>query len=238
MKKVYPKVEIIRNTQVHLYKNSGLSQNDDKGIIELIGPEPLARHLGLDYRLVDEIPSSDPQFKTAGLLDRPKKRIYISRRFPPEQRRLTGMHEVVHYMIHDHIGRDCLHRDRPVDSAIPRTHVDQHEWEATNIACLILMPEKMVKRQFAKIFRLNIGEPLALDEYASHHLDQPLADLRQMDVKRQYLFLSTTHKYIDHVEPLYSWFKVSPTAMAIRLEELNLIAPARHRGTPQLHIVT
>ncbi len=197
----------------------------------------MAKFLGLKYVEMEVIPSNDPDFEVAGMLDRSNKTIYVSRRFPAEQRRLTGMHEIMHWMLHMHVGRDVLHRDRPI-SHLPRNgSVGWYEWEATNVACQYLMTEKMVEEKFAQMYGLHIGEPIEFNEGVAFFLNKKIENLRKMGVKQRAMLLATTQSYSRPITPLYRHFKVSPTAMAIRLQELNLLAPDRLRGKPNLRII-
>lgn len=237
MVNIDPRYEIVRKTQIEIFRRSGIAPHDYEGIIELLSPQVIAEDLGLSYIVVEELTSSSSMFKTAGILDRRNKQIIVSNEFPVEQQRLTGMHEVVHWMLHEHIGRDVMHRDRPI-SIVPEQHnIDYVEWEATHIACLSLMPEKMVKERFAVTFRLPYGQALELDEDAAFYLNREIEELRKMTLRQKSLLLVMAHSFERPFDPLHKFFKMSPTAMAIRLEELELIAPDRWKGTPRLRIV-
>jgi len=203
----------------------------------LFSPEAISEYLGLNYRNVEVIPSNDPNFEVAGMLDRTNRTIYVSRRFPVEQRRLTGMHEVVHWMLHEHVGRDCLHRDRPISYLPQRRAVEWYEWEATNVACQFLMTEKMVKERFALVFHLPFGGSIQIDHHIAFHLNNDIEDVRRMDSMERSILLATTDFYGVHIVPLHQQFKVSTTAMAIRLQELGLLAPDRWKGKPDLRLV-
>lgn len=227
----------VRNTQISLFKDSGIDKNDFKRLIHLLAPEMLADYLGLEYHEVEKIPTNDCTMEVAGLLDRENKTIYVSKEFPAEQRRLTGMHELVHWMLHENSGLDLMHRDRPISYLPKEGSVDRIEWEATNVACQYLMPKKMVKRKFSEIFDLPREKPLVFDENVAFFLNENIEKLRGMDRLQRARRLATAQYYGSHIISLHQQFKVSPTAMAIRLLELELIAPDRQRGRPDLHIV-
>jgi hypothetical protein len=229
--------DIVRKTQIALYKNSGIESSDFTGLIELISPENMADFLDLSFKIVDVIPGANPNYEVAGMLDRTNRTIWISRQFPNEQCRLTGMHEIVHWMLHGHIGRDVLHRDRPITDQPQQGSVPYHEWEATNVACQLLMPEKMVTNKFAELFGLSRGEPIEFNEDVAFHLNMDIEQLRRFSIKQRAMLLATTRSFGRPITPLHQLFKISPTAMAIRLQELELIAPDRRRGTPNLRIV-
>ncbi|MFT5548093.1 MAG: Zn-dependent peptidase ImmA (M78 family) [Candidatus Azotimanducaceae bacterium] len=236
LNKLDPRHEKVRNTQIEIFRESGVSY-DDRRILDLIGPEPMAFHLGLSYEEWDEIPSGNAGFKVAGFLERSKNRIVVSKEFPAEQRRLTGMHEIVHWILHANIGRDKLHRDRPIDSVPKRTGYDEIEWEATHIACLCLMPEKLVKQYFAETFGLNSDEPIRMDEEVAFHLGMKHEKLENMSLRQRSLEVSTARRFGRNITPLHKQFKISPTAMAIRLEELDLVTSSMWQGKPNLQLV-
>lgn len=229
--------DVVRNTQIALFKESGVDPQDFNGLIDLFGPERLANYLELDYRELEVIPSSNPDFEVAGMLDRTNRIIYVSRAFPLEQQRLTGIHEIMHWMLHQDVGRDRLHRDRPI-SHLPRENsVLWYEWEATNVGCQYLMPEKLVKERFSLVFGLRVGEQIQFNEDVAFYLGRDIEDLRRMDYKDRATLLATTESYGRPIVPLYRQFRVSPTAMRIRLQELDLLAPDRWRGRPNLRVV-
>ncbi len=229
--------DLVRKTQIALFQESGVDKSDFDGIIELLGPEKIARYLSIKYIEVDELPSNDANIEIAGVLDRTNKTIYVSKKFPIEQRRLTGMHEIIHWMLHKNVGRDHLHRDRPISRVPGKDSVDWYEVEATNYACRYLMPEKMVKEIFARSFGLHIGEQIEFNENVAFHLGKDIEIVRTMDQMQRAILLATNSSFGRAIIPLYLQFKVSPTAMAIRLKELDLLAPDRWRGKPNLRVV-
>jgi len=231
------KYDVVRKTQIAHFQNSGVDRQDFDGLIELFSPESTAEFLGLEYVEREVIQSDGPDFEVAGMLDRSNKIIYVSRRFPVEQRRLTGMHEIMHWMLHIHVGRDVLHRDRPISHLPQNGSVKWYEWEATNVACQYLMTEKMVKERFSHMYGLDFGEPIEFNEDVAFFLNKNIEELRKMGSKKRAMLLATTQLYSRPITPLHRQFKVSPTAMAIRLQELNLLAPDRLRGKPDLRIV-
>ena len=236
--KYVDKYEAIRRTQITLFRDSGLGESDYPGMIELFGPRPLADFLGLTYKEVDDIPSENANFLTAGTLDRREKIIQVSLRFPPEQRRLTGLHELMHYMLDHDIGKETLHRDRPIDHQSGRNKVAFVEWEATHVACQYLMPEKLVKTIFSSFFHLEYGYPLCFEPNTAFHLNEKdETRLSKLDLRQRSLLIAQATFYGVSLIPLYEFFKVSPTAMAIRLEELKLIDSNSYKGKPILRIV-
>jgi Zn-dependent peptidase ImmA (M78 family) len=237
MADVDPRYEIVRRTQVAIFRESGVAPDDLKAAIGILDPRVVADYLGLNYCEVEEIPSGDWNYRTAGLLDVANKRIYISRAFPLEQQRLTAMHEIVHWFLHRNVVGGMLHRDRPVNHRPKENEVPLFEWEATHVACLALMPEKAVKNYFAEVYDPPFGQPLTLDETAAFRLGLDIEAARKLSMLDKAILLATASHYGRPVVPLCKFFKVSRTAMAIRLQELGLIAPDRPRGRPHLCIV-
>ena len=229
--------DIVRKTQEALYLDSGIDANDFDGLINLFSPEILAEYLGLWYHELEEIPTDDRTKEVAGLIDFKQKTVFVSMQFPADQRRLTGMHENIHWMLHRHAGLCSMHRDRPISYLPKEGSVKQIEWEATNVACQYLMPEKLVKEKFAEIFKLSGGEAFEFNENTAFFLNRDFDELRKMDDLGRARQLATAQYYSDHINPLHQLFKMSPTAMAIRLLELNLLAPDRYRGSPNLRVI-
>lgn len=238
MSVIDPRFEIVRKTQKQMYWESGLTGDDHEALMDLLGPKALADYLDLAYIEVDKIPSDDPRYETAGLFDRRRRIVRVSREFPREQQRLTGMHEIMHFMLKHDVGRNGeLHRDRPIGH-LPKQHeVDPMEWEATRIACKALMPEKLVRLRFADAFGVAPGEKLEFDEAAAFRLGTDIEALYRMERRQRILLLVGTANYGRPIVPFHRLFRVSRTAMAIRVEELELVVPDRQRGRPKLRLV-
>lgn len=232
-----PRYLRVRRTQEKLFtelKRAG----DDRAKVDFLDPKLLIEYMGFTYKEVTEIPSQDPKYRTAGYLDRDNKEVVISLAFLPEQRRMTAMHEAVHIILHEGIGKGKIHRDRPIDFGA-KSHASEIEREATEIASLCLMPERLVHQRFAETFRLNREQPLKVDEDVAFHLGVSIDRLSTMDLRATTLHLvrATTYGYDRAIRPLHQQLKVSPSAMAIRLEELKLVIAAPRRGPPRLKVV-
>jgi len=230
-----PRYSIVRSTQKALYKESGISASNSNAIIDLFHPENIAEYLGVKFVRLEEIPSGDIGYETAGMLDRDNKTIYVSNKFPIEQQRLTGMHEIIHWMLHkDRV----MHRDRPIEKTQNRRNISPIEWEATHFACLYLMPEKMVKQIFSETFNLSPNTQICFDEAMAFDLNVDIEKLLKMPRMERTIKLVTATRFNGNmIMPIHKRFKISPMAMAIRLMELDLLAPDRRRGKPNLQIV-
>ena len=158
--------------------------------------------------------------EVAGTIDKCSKQIHISRQFPQHIRRFTAAHELGHALLHETSG---LHRDRPLDGAtISRNAV---EFEADKFAAFFLMPRKLVQTTFNRFFltdRFTLTEAtafaLGLGTYES--LIKKFKTLRQLS---RVLASAEQYNGLQFIS-LANQFRVTTEAMAIRLEELELLA--------------
>ena len=144
----------------------------------------------------------------------------MSRQMKADVRLFTSAHELGHILLHPKLRQ--AHRDRPLDGA--SVSRDPIEREADIFASSYLMPSKLVKERFSKLFQADQFELTDLTVFALWGANGETA--RQMVKNRRQLsfILATTERYNGkQVVSLASQFKVSPTAMAIRLEELELL---------------
>ena len=191
--------------------------------IDMLDPSIAFRLMGYDYDLdetLGQYRSQGQLIEVAGVIDSSSKRVRISRRFSTEVRAFTAAHELGHAVLHEARG---LHRDRSLDGTLQSR--DPIEKEADKFATFFLMPEKLVKSRFesqfaTECFALNEATVFALsggnlsDFQKKHH---SLRDLSRILAKAEYyngLYFTS----------LSNQFRVSPEAMAIRLEELKLLA--------------
>ena len=147
------------------------------------------------------------------------KQVHISRQFTRDICSFTAAHELGHAMLHEAV---ALHRDRPLNGAsISR---DAIEFEADKFATFFLMPQKLVQDTFKRFF---LTEKFSLDETTAFAIG--LGDFQAVKNKfktlRQLskLLASTEHYNGTRFISLANQFRVSTEAMAIRLEELELL---------------
>lgn len=88
-------------------------------------------------------------FEIAGLIDKKKKLVRISKNFPQETQNFTAAHELGHAILHR---QTIMHRDRSLDGSttVPKT---PEETQADKFATYFLMPSKMVEEIFFEIFK-------------------------------------------------------------------------------------
>ena len=195
------------------------------GIPTLFDPRNVADHCGLYFDARDRLETDyGGGGEAAGIWQRERSTILVSTRFPYETQRFTAGHEIGHFILHPHVGNRTLHRELAVDA--PRGPRAPLEQEADYFSACLLMPRKAVIAEFD--VRFMSKHPLALTETVAYHLKieigplfaQPRGSLlfagavaraQQFD-RRRFMSLATH-------------FGVSVPAMAIRLQELGLVAP-------------
>ena len=193
--------------------------------VDMLDPTIAIKLIGFDYDLADslgEFRVEGKNIEVAGLIDRGAHRVSISRNLPHITHRFTAAHELGHAIMHKEAR---LHRDRPMDgSSQDKTKRNVIEKEADKFAAYFLMPEKLVRGRFEKIF--GVSNAFVLNDDTAFALnpgkpDELLSRCRNLrDLTR---ILAKTEYYNGrHVNSLAAQFHVSPEAMAIRLEELGL----------------
>lgn len=159
--------------------------------------------------------------EVAAVVDRERRKVYMSSRYPLVVQNFTAAHELGHVILHPHI--DVKHREFPKDG--PSSQRDWEEREADWFASEFLMPEKQVRLEFAKRFGRI---PFHLNEDTAYALCGSSIDkvLRQCRCPRDISRLLAEATMFNGVPmaSLASRFAVSSKAMAIRLNELELIA--------------
>lgn len=189
----------------------------------LFDPRNVADHCNLFFEARDRL---DTDYRgggeAAGLWQRDRSTILVSRRFPFEIQRFTAGHELGHFILHPGIGDRTLHREIPVLG--PRSDRPPLEQEADYFSACLLMPRKAVIGAFEARFT---KQPLVLTETVAYHLKvdtgalfaQPRGSLMFAEaIARAQQFDRQRFK------SLAQYFGVSVRAMAIRLDELGLTA--------------
>lgn len=194
--------------------------------IDMLDPAIALKFIGYDCNIdetLGQFYSSGKLIEVAGTIDKSSSRVRISRRFENHIQNFTAAHELGHALLHQ---TGSLHRDRPLDgTSISRDPRDPIEWEADKFATFFLMPAKLVKTTFKKFFLtdkffLNEETAFALGFSDFMGLKGKVKTLRQLSR----VLASAEHYNGRHFTSLANQFRVSTEAMAIRLEELELIA--------------
>lgn len=226
----YTKQEIAtlaRKLQAELWKHRHVIWRGTKDISPEVAIDPVValRALGYNVSLCETLgqhSQDGERFEVAGFIDSSKHEVSLSRTPAPQVRNFTAAHELGHAILHNGMG---LHRDRPIDGSSEHGKRDAVESEADAFAAFFLMPEKRVNAAFADKF---LKAPFSLTEESAFALmSQDIDSLRvrcrtHHDLART--LAAAAYYNGAHFTPLAQQFDVSVGAMAIRLEELNLIA--------------
>lgn len=191
--------------------------------IDMLDPSFALELLGFDFGLEETLGfylEKGQKIEVAGLIDKSTKQVRISRQFPQSIRMFTAAHELGHAVLHRGNG---LHRDRPLDGV--RRSRDAREFSADKFASYYLMPQKLVRDRFVSLFGTDnfiLDEATVfalvqkgLPEFLHKHKN--LRDLTRLLAGAEYY---NGRRFVS----LAKQFRVSEEAMAIRLEELELIA--------------
>lgn len=187
-------------------------------------PDVAARVLDLEFEYREQLGCygvGSNRTEVAGMLDRRRGIIAVAARFPDESRRFTGAHEVGHAVLHP---GELFHRDRPmINSDIASRPLQERE--ADYFAACFLAPKKLVEEEFVRRFGRS---PIVLTNDVAFHL---VGNLRQHEL------LTSKTGSLDFAvavasacsfngrrfQSLAKIFGVSISAMALRLQELNLV---------------
>jgi Zn-dependent peptidase ImmA (M78 family) len=163
----------------------------------------------------------DDQFEVAAVIDDTTQHVEVSGENRRDTLRFTTAHELGHALMHE---SDGLHRDRPLGEVSSNPNRDRREWEADKFASYFLMPEKQVRPEFARRFD---SDQLYLDDNTAFGL-RPGSERElspQSTERRDFArVVAETQQFGgSHFHSLSERFGVSTEAMAIRLEELDLV---------------
>jgi Zn-dependent peptidase ImmA (M78 family) len=191
--------------------------------VELLEPSKALELTGYDFVLEETLGvfrDKGVDVEVAGLIDREGRRVSVSRSFRPNVRRFTAAHELGHAVMHE---GTLLHRDRPLDGT--RFARETIEVEADRFAAYFLMPKNLVKKRFAKVFCVKdkfLASENALFAFGQEEIRKSVENCRT--VRELARNLAKTNHYNGRAFPsLAEQFNVTIEAMAIRIEELELI---------------
>ena len=217
---------IVRDLQRELWRVRGelFPEGQEVDPLDLLNPDLAFRSLGFRAELVESLGQhrweGEPA-EVAGIIDASERTVRISRRFEPQVRRFTAAHELGHAVLHDARG---LHRDRAVDGSQLGGSYDRTEREADIFATCFLMPEKLVRAAFEKVFKARTFVLAEDTAFALNPTDPGgLLDTRRSDRDLSRMLAGATGYDGVHFVSLADQFGVSVEAMAIRLEELKVV---------------
>lgn len=180
--------------------------------------------IGYEFELADslgQLMTSSGMIDVAGFIDKSKMYAGVSSQFPLTTRNFTAAHELGHAVLHDAVG---LHRDRAFDGVSVSGPRERVEVEADKFATYFLMPEKVVRAEFAH--RFSVERFQITDDTAFALINDTQESLRRKCTSLRHL--SRIMADADHCAGKFfvtmaDRFRVSNEAMAIRLEELHLL---------------
>ncbi|HEY2583079.1 MAG TPA: cyclodeaminase/cyclohydrolase family protein [Mucilaginibacter sp.] len=214
----------VQNT-LWLYRDILGQKVTEENIIDLLKPDMVLTQI-LNYQYfelesLDQNIKDNDGFEIAGIIDKAKKSVAVSRQFPKETRNFTAAHELGHALLHE---QTVLHRDKPIDgSGIGNTR-DAVEIEADKFATYFLMPEKLVNDFFKQLFLtskfvINENTVFSLMGGSLAAFKRTCKNLRDLS-----MILAAAESYNgQQFRSLADIFNVSQTTMAIRLEELGFV---------------
>ena len=158
--------------------------------------------------------------EVAGIVDRERRTVYVSAKYPFVVQNFTLAHELAHVILHPHV--DVKHRELPKDG--PGRQKGWEEREADWFATAFLMPERQIRKEFSRRFA---AAPFRLTDDSAFALCNSSVDkiLKQIRLPRDLSKILSDATVFGGVSfpSLASRFAVSSKAMAIRLDELKLV---------------
>ncbi|GAA3523422.1 hypothetical protein GCM10022393_42850 [Aquimarina addita] len=184
----------------------------------------LKKALGYHYAVTEGIYLSEngsEDYEIAGLIDQKQRIVLVSNGFDKNTQNFTAAHELGHALLHK---QTILHRDRPIDGSGKKLRRNTTEYQADRFATHFLMPSKLIKSVFRELF---LTDKFTINEDNSFNLIQDSPNKLRADSKnlRGLAFkLASAESFSNqNFKSIYKLFGVSVTAMAIRLEELELL---------------
>ena len=195
------------------------------GDIDLRDPK-LALRL-LDYQVEEdeclgEYIGEDGRNAVAGIIDGKNRIVRLCPSFPSHVRNFTASHELGHAVLHPPMTQ---HRDRPIHGGDNSVRRSMQEKEADEFAAFFLMPTEQVIGEFRRMFQSVPFIPTEETAFALYraNLDDLLHQWKSTrDGARE--LAQTTHFDRYYFKSLAERFGVSNEAMAIRIDDLGLVA--------------
>ncbi|WP_291127573.1 cyclodeaminase/cyclohydrolase family protein [Flavobacterium sp. UBA7682] len=173
-----------------------------------------------DFGMLPKLDDNDDGSECAGYIDQRERHIVLSGNYKNVVQNFTAAHELGHALLHN---QHILHRDIPLDGShtIPRL---PEERQADKFATYFLMPKKKVVNSFIKQFgksKLSIDNDTAFNllRVSTSELREKCKSLREFTI-----LVASAEIYAGKpFKSLAQEYRVSVTAMARRLEELQLV---------------
>lgn len=219
--------ECVRELQNLIWSNKNIiwKKNTPKNLFEILKPDLILRLvLGYDYFSSSNygVPNKNGEvIEVVGVIDQPNKLVMVSNKHSQQVQRFTAAHELGHAILHN---QPVMHRDLSVNSHGKTKVRPKIETEADKFATYFLMPKKMVVYEFEKIYSRKI---FVLTENSAFQFGgKSIRDFRNEFKNSRELStkLASSESFNNnYFVSLADRFNVSTQAMAIRLEELNLL---------------
>jgi IrrE N-terminal-like domain len=216
---------IAREIQVDVWKNQDkLWRAPPVDLIDFFEPGVAVNRQGFKIENVNSIGylvERGRRSEIAAELNNGRQLVRVATGFSMPVTRFTLGHELGHIILHPEL--ETVHRDLPLDKAgVVR---DPVEVEANRFSACYLMAKSLVINQFKVCYGTD---HLKLDEDSSRLLfgvDIERAWFKYKSLRQITEFAARAGSFgQNHFRPLHSQFKVSPGAMAIRLEQLGLVS--------------
>ncbi|MBA82683.1 cyclodeaminase/cyclohydrolase family protein [Leeuwenhoekiella sp.] len=208
-----------------VHKDDIWKKNKPENLIEVLNPKiAFKKILGYDFYETSQIPKDKEnreELELAGIIDQTKRLVLISNDFPNATKNFTAAHELGHAFMHNNL---VMHRDMSLESSSKLTRRDYKEIQADKFASFFLMPKEQVINSFKNKFLtnqfiINEDSTFLLNGGSPSILRSECKNIRGLSRK-----LASVEFYASKpFTSLADTFNVSKEAMAIRLEELNLV---------------
>lgn len=227
MKASYSNSEIemtARDLQILLWKSrSELGFSSQAKPLDVLRPDVALRLLGFEVEVEETLgrfrDGANCEMEVAGIFDTENRVVKVSRQVQLEARLFTMAHELGH-AVYDH--QTGLHRDRPLSGATVSR--DPIEATADKFATAFLMPRKLVRAEFADTFLAPLFFFSEATVYALARCDTQTFMKKYPSKRAVARLLASADRFNgEQIVPLNKRFRVSAEAMAIRLEELELV---------------
>jgi formiminotetrahydrofolate cyclodeaminase/Zn-dependent peptidase ImmA (M78 family) len=217
-------VRRVQNT-LWIYRDIIWKKDTPNNPIELLQPDVvLKKILGYKFSRSDTLGQhivNEDLFEIAGIIDKERKVVEVSKSFPLETQNFTVAHELGHAFMHR---QTVLHRDKAIDGSALRNSREDIEVQADKFAVYFLMPKTQVESIFEELFlvkKIVITENTvsSLNVGSVSEFRRKCKDLRGLSIAIASAQYASGRKFMCLAEI----FHVSIKTMAIRLEELNLV---------------
>lgn len=176
--------------------------------------------LNFQVAFANDLSDGSYEVECAGIIDQSSRQVLLSNKFNPQIQNFTSAHELGHAILHTGLR---MHRDIPLDGA-NESRISATEKQANKFASFFLMPKKILEQEYSERFG---GKRFKIDEESAFKI--PKTNLSEM--RKRFNTKRKLSRYVASIEfydskpfnSLSSLFNVSIEAMAIRLEELDLI---------------